>query len=104
MTAHSPAPWRVEEPPETPVLVVIDDDGEAVAEIIDRPTDEERAANAALIASAPCLLAALKPLAFCAPETPPPGVAADDWRAAVAAARAAVARATGAMPATPERP
>lgn len=42
------------------------------------------------------LVSALKPFSFCDAETPPEGVAVDDWRAAVLAARAALAKAGGA--------
>lgn len=53
----------------------------------------ERDANARLIAAAPELLAAIKPLAFSSPEHPPHGVAVADWRGAVYAARQALAAA-----------
>lgn len=54
----------------------------------------ERDANARLIAAAPELLAAIKPLAFSDTKNPPPGVESTDWRAAVHAARTALAAAT----------
>lgn len=46
-----------------------------------------------LIAAAPDLLKALRPLAFCDDRQPPYGVEVDDWQEAVHAARAAIAKA-----------
>ncbi len=36
------------------------------------------------------LVEALKPLSFCDPDSPPPGVAVEDWRAAVETARSRI--------------
>lgn len=57
--------------------------------------DPEALANAHLLAAAPDLYAALKPLAFSDPANPPPGVAAEDWSKAVLDARAALRKARG---------
>lgn len=57
--------------------------------------DEHTSANAHLIAAAPDLYEALKPLAFCDDRQPPYGVELEDWQAAVFAARAALAKARG---------
>jgi hypothetical protein len=48
-----------------------------------------------LVDAAPDMLAALLPLSFCDPETPPHGVAVADWKPAILAARAAVLKARG---------
>lgn len=53
----------------------------------------ERDANARLIAAAPDLLAAIKPLAFADPQRPPPGLPGPYWRDAVEAALRAFAAA-----------
>lgn len=59
MSAHSPGPWRtIGHPHDRPLIESAD--GELVADLVDRESIAETAANAVLIAAAPDLLAALK--------------------------------------------
>jgi hypothetical protein len=98
---HTPGPWTLEYSPQSGFSVWHDPRAHgymrrgAVIICADFRAGDEAAANAALIAAAPDLLAAIRPLAFSSPSTPPPGVGLDDWHAAVMAAREAVAKARG---------
>lgn len=54
-----------------------------------------QAEYARLFAAAPDLYQAIKPLAFSSPDLPPKDIDPNDWRGAVIAARAAMAKARG---------
>lgn len=98
MSAHTPGPWKALKATvrgETTEWFVTDDDDEGVAVIASCVTDktgEPSEANARLIAAAPELLEALEGL--CGLAELRPGHL-QDYKAAVAAARAAIAKAKG---------
>ena len=96
-TQHTPGPWNVTG------LCVREQDGGLVASIIDLWHDQktpkaEKNANAALIAAAPELLAALIDLMAMidSPQISIYGVVDQQWTVAKRETRAAIARATGA--------
>ena len=100
---HTPGPWIIQTPfaPDTISIVVGGPeafDWKFVAEVISENTGiskKQAKANAALIVSSPCLLAALQGLmAFAPAASLTAGVELSAW----IAARAAIARATGAAP------
>ena len=89
---HTPGPWQVNRKVRTSVETVADGQGfNLIADCSDpdnvRPSVEDRA-NAALIAAAPELLAALEQLVALYPDSPIPEVW-DEAREAIAKARAA---------------
>lgn len=97
MSAHTPGPWRITRSGKSPCAIEADTTrGYALAKVyLANPETRKRApeyeANAALIAAAPDLLAALE----IALDDPDSEILGTDWERI---ARAAIAKATGAQP------
>jgi len=110
VSAHTPKPWTCDPPAcSGHVHVIRSPNGRSIAHVgSDLPDDARQAANAALVVSAPDLLEALRVLtAFAATHTgdgatPEEGRLLDGYGEgiahAVAAGRAAIARAEGRAP------
>lgn len=92
MSAHTRGQWIVPDGGWQPTICTADG-GWLIARVTD--TGAEAEANAALIAAAPDMLAALFLFADLPTDTPPPGITPTAWQAALDAAQAAIAKAEG---------
>lgn len=101
VASHTPGPWHLDGHNLSAVIVCDLPRGHPEARhvcgdysTIARCEGTDWKSNARLIAASPDLLTTAKPFGFCDPDNPPPGVLVEDWRPAVLAIRAAIAKAT----------
>ncbi len=103
MARHTPGPWTYQpeerdgEPAAAPSFFTIHAPHyfADVHVLVGEPGWARAEADARLIAAAPELLEALRWIAVLSPDHPPPGILPMAWRAALNAASAVIAKATG---------